>query len=368
MTPVKLILVGGFLGAGKTTLLAQAAGKLAGDKKRVGLITNDQAADLVDTALLRGKGFDVNEVAGGCFCCRFDDLVNASDKLISERKPDVLIGEPVGSCTDLAATVVQPMNAFNSGKITATPFTVVVDPDRLKNMIEKSDAENPLSKKVTYIYGKQLEEADIIALNKVDSLSAAETDSLTAELRRRFPQAKVMTISALKGDGVDSWLAEVLSGAPAGQHIADVDYDIYADGEAELGWLNASVKLSAQNPADWKRFSLDLLKNFRTKLLDKKIEAAHVKLSLTAPGAALVANLTSTHGQPFLVVQGTYEGPSREARLIFNARVQTDPAILRELVESTLRESAGTDMKADFGELRAFKPGRPVPIHRFAGK
>src|SRR5712672_2083945 len=102
MQTVKLILVGGFLGAGKTTLLAQAAGKLMAAKKRVGLITNDQAADLVDTEMLRRKGFGVNEVAGGCFRCRFDDLVRESEKLIAERKPDVLIGEPVGSCTDLA--------------------------------------------------------------------------------------------------------------------------------------------------------------------------------------------------------------------------------------------------------------------------
>src|SRR4051812_22665242 len=117
MEPVRLILVGGFLGAGKTTLLAQAASKLAAQGKRVGLITNDQAADLVDTEMLRRKGFNVGEVAGGCFCCRFEDLVNASDTLIASQKPDVLIGEPVGSCTDLAATVVQPINVFKSETI-----------------------------------------------------------------------------------------------------------------------------------------------------------------------------------------------------------------------------------------------------------
>src|SRR5436190_19590667 len=134
--PVKMIMVGGFLGAGKTTLLGQIAERLAGQGKRVGLITNDQAADLVDTEMLRRKGFGVDEVAGGCFCCRFNDLIDSSKRLLDTMKPDVLIGEPVGSCTDLAATVIGPINAFHGERIRATPFTVLVDPERLKNALE----------------------------------------------------------------------------------------------------------------------------------------------------------------------------------------------------------------------------------------
>jgi G3E family GTPase len=361
----KLILVGGFLGAGKTTLLASAAARLVAANKRVGLITNDQAADLVDTAMLRGKGFGVNEVAGGCFCCRFDDLVNASDKLIAEHKPDILIGEPVGSCTDLTATVVQPMNAFHSKTIHATPFTVVVDPGRLKDMLN-GPTTNPLSAKVAYIYGKQLEEADVIALNKSETLSSDDIALLTGELNRRFPQAKVMLISALTGVGLDAWLEYVLSDAPSGQHIADVDYDIYADGEAELGWMNASVKLSSAHEVDWKRFCLDVLKNFRAQLIEKKIEAAHVKLALNAPGTALVANLTSTKGQPFLLVQGTQDAPTCQAQMLFNARVQAHPDVLKAMVEKVIRHTCDTAIQPEFGILQAFKPGRPVPVHRFA--
>ena len=68
MKEVRMILVGGFLGAGKTTLLVRAARRLVEQGKRVGLITNDQAANLVDTGILRQDGLDVGEVAGGCFC------------------------------------------------------------------------------------------------------------------------------------------------------------------------------------------------------------------------------------------------------------------------------------------------------------
>ena len=59
--------------------------------KRVGLITNDQAGGLVDTRLLRGQGFATEEIAGGCFCCRFNTLVEAAARhgfqVLSIRTP-----------------------------------------------------------------------------------------------------------------------------------------------------------------------------------------------------------------------------------------------------------------------------------------
>ena len=74
MNPVRMVLIGGFLGAGKTTLMAQAGRKLAARGKQVGFITNDQAADLVDTAMLKQTGFEVKEVAGACFCFRMSRI------------------------------------------------------------------------------------------------------------------------------------------------------------------------------------------------------------------------------------------------------------------------------------------------------
>ena len=49
---IDLVLVGGFLGAGKTSLLFEMAKRLNKQGKKVGLITNDQASELVDTSFL----------------------------------------------------------------------------------------------------------------------------------------------------------------------------------------------------------------------------------------------------------------------------------------------------------------------------
>ena len=136
MQPTRLILIGGFLGAGKTTLMSRLARQLTQQGKRVGLITNDQAADLVDSGILEQAGLHVEEIAGGCFCCRFGDLIKASSRLIAEVEPDVLIGEPVGSCTDISATVLQPLKALHSDRFKLAPFSVLVDPLRLREVLD----------------------------------------------------------------------------------------------------------------------------------------------------------------------------------------------------------------------------------------
>src|SRR5258707_4601 len=105
----RYIMIGGFLGAGKTTAVSKLAEWFSKRQRRVGLITNDQGNHLVDTTMLRSRGFAVEEIPGGCFCCRFNSLVDAAQRLTQRNLPDVFIAEPVGSCTDLVATVSYPL-------------------------------------------------------------------------------------------------------------------------------------------------------------------------------------------------------------------------------------------------------------------
>ena len=107
----KIIIVGGFLGAGKTTLLKASAKLLQKQGNKVGLITNDQAEGLVDTHILSGNGIEVQEIAGSCFCCNFNALMDAM-LYLRDARCDTIIAEPVGSCTDLSATLVQPIKSY----------------------------------------------------------------------------------------------------------------------------------------------------------------------------------------------------------------------------------------------------------------
>src|SRR5690348_1419658 len=124
-----LVPIGGFLGAGKTTLILMAAGVLRSRGLRAAAIFNDQAADLVDTRFAGTQGVDADQVAGGCFCCRFSDLIDAAERLRAHAL-DVIFAEAVGSCTDISATTLQPLKRLYADRFRVAPYSVLVDPGR----------------------------------------------------------------------------------------------------------------------------------------------------------------------------------------------------------------------------------------------
>lgn len=361
MKKVQLVFVGGFLGAGKTTLLSRTAELLAKRGKRVGLITNDQAPDLVDTKWLAGKGLNVREVAGSCFCCNFSALIKAAESLRA-LDADVLIGEPVGSCTDLSATILQPLKDKFGDRFVLSPLSVLADPLRLGNVL--SDTGDSLHASAAYIFRKQLEEADLLVINKADLISREEQDRLHRLITVQFPRAAVRWLSARTGEGIESWLNEALSTRAAGSRILDVDYDVYAEGEAVLGWLNAEIRLSAvSGSVEWRAFCLDLLKELHTAFRDRCARIGHVKLLLTAGGGHCMGNLTSQDSEPLL--QGQIDGSPTQASLTLNARVEMPPEDLERIVHDTLSKVAGRRMQPDILTLRCLRPGRPRPTHRY---
>jgi G3E family GTPase len=360
-----VILVAGFLGAGKTTLMATVAERLMSQGKRVGLITNDQADNLVDTALLNERHLPVQEVSGGCFCCKFDDLLGAMDRLVSHEQPDLLLGEPVGSCTDLSATVMQPLKALYRDHYQVAPSSVLVDPDRVRPLLGLTSGipAQVFPENVLYIYRKQLEEADLIVLNKIDLLSSEEQREIEDALRREFPGSEVMSLSAKDGTDVDAWLDAVCGQQEAGRKVTDVDYDVYAEGEAALGWLNAAYGLHSETGVDWEVFSRRLMEALRQEFREVPAEIAHLKIHLKAGSDTLVANLTTSRGKSS--VRGKIEGSPGEARLLLNARAHVDPAVMRNLVNGVATEVANPAIRIVTEEIQCFAPARPVPTHRY---
>lgn len=355
----RYVMIGGFLGAGKTTAVARLARTLADRGLKVGLIANDQSTGLVDTALLRSKGFATEEIAGGCFCCRFNSLLEAADKLSKDARPDVFIAEPVGSCTDLVATVSYPLRRIYGELFTIAPLSVLVDPARAARVLGLEPGK-PFSEKVLYVYKKQLEEADVIVVNKIDTLDVPRRERLAAALRQAFPKADVLLASAKSGDGLDAWYERVLNAEGRDGASMELDYDVYAEGEALLGWLNATAVVAPGEPFDGNQALLDLARRLRARLKD--VEIAHLKMTLDPgdlSGSLAVVSLVRSDAEPDL--RESLVDPISGGELVVNLRAEADPALLNV----ALRESL--DPRARLEHVESFRPARPRPTHRLTG-
>ncbi|MCE2694216.1 MAG: cobalamin biosynthesis protein P47K [Verrucomicrobiaceae bacterium] len=287
----RYIMIGGFLGAGKTTTVGRLARHLSDQGLKVGLITNDQAGGLVDTKLLRGQGYATEEIAGGCFCCRFNTLVDAASKLTNDSKPDVFIAEPVGSCTDLVATVTYPLRRMYGDSFTIAPLSVLVDPIRARRVFGLDDG-GTFSSKVAYIFKKQLEEADIIVISKSDLIDDTQREELRAVLTKEFPLAKIVTASPRQETGLDELFSSLMTDEQARRNPMAVDYEVYADGEALLGWLNASVTLKSNDEFEANDFLKKLATHVQGLLQIAGVEIAHFKMTFS-PDDGIAGELAS---------------------------------------------------------------------------
>ena len=356
-------MIGGFLGAGKTTAMARLAGHYMRQGNRVALVTNDQAHGLVDTHTLRSLGFDVGEVAGACFCCKFQDLLDSADCLAAEKEIDILLAEPVGSCTDLVAPVLEPLRQIHGDRYDVGPLTVLLKPEHGQRILRGQTGVG-FSPKAAYIFLKQLEEADLVVVNKADKLSQLEREELFDLVTARFPGKRVLTAALRDGLGFEPFVAALETPSTARQEPLQIDYDIYAEGEAELGWLNATAVLTGKKTLlPLQAVAEGMVEQIRIALAAESLEPIHLKILADGEGDFSVANLVSSAAATEL--SRPSENKTRRCELTINARVAADPAVLSRIVRDSLSRTA-TRFAADceLTDLEHFRPARPVPTHR----
>lgn len=360
MLKTRLIIIGGFLGAGKTTLLASISQILLQQGKRVGLITNDQAKGLVDTHVLLENGVAVKEIAGSCFCCDFDGLMKAALYLRDSEQCEIIIAEPVGSCTDLSATLMQPTKAYYLQYFNLAPLSVLCDPFQLKNILENI---NLIKDGSGYIYLKQLEEADCLLVNKSDILSNEDKEALEKLLSNRFSEYSTYWISALKKTEIQHWFDNLLVDTNIGSRIADVDYAIYAKGEALMGWYNATFLIEHLEGSlvPWEELNIKFLQLLQQIFNHEKITIGHIKTFLKDNHSSLKGNITNKNqkinllGSPF---------KSTTSTLVLNIRAETSSMNIKEIVEEIIESYLEYGIRFNVLEINHLTPSKPVPTHR----
>jgi Ni2+-binding GTPase involved in maturation of urease and hydrogenase len=340
-----VIFVGGFLGAGKTTLILAAARELKKRNKRSAAILNDQSDALVDTQLAELHGVPSGQVTDGCFCCRLSDLTAQLEAMLAYA-PDVIFAEPVGSCTDISATVLHPL--LQDGAYRLAPLTVLVDPPRAEALMQ-TDADEDIA----FLFRKQLQEADLVCVTKSD-------------LYPKLPPLGVQhmrQISAQNGQGVAAWLDEMLAGElSAAKDVLDIDYERYAQAEAALAWLNFHAIFEPRVALSPALLLGPWLDGIDRALTEESIRIVHLKAIVQASTGYLKAAMCGNGQEP--IVEGALDAsPSLRHEFTLNLRALGDLERLTAIIERELEQSDGQFTER---RMRCFRPAPPRPERRIS--
>src|SRR5262249_25191107 len=133
----------------------------------------------------------------------------------------------------------------------------------------------------------------------------------------------------------------------------------------DLGWLNASARVTAASAFAVDALLLDVIGRLQAALAARGAEVAHLKVIGLSDGPFGVANLVSSATQPELSLPS--RASAAELDLIVTARVAVDPGELEGEVRRAVEEAcAARGARAEFVTMQRFRPGRPQPTHRYA--
>lgn len=280
---ISFMVVSGFLGAGKTTTMIALGEHMNKTHGTVGIIANDLGANLVDTNLTQTSGCTVEEIASGCICYQMDNTIDKIRRLRDRDGATFVMSDIPGCGVGALDHVYHRLARENADEFTLAPFTVIVDPERLK-MIMPEKADINLPEELVYLLQLQLEEADLVVLNKIDLLTDDERERYLAFLRQACPDVAVLAISALERTGIDELADFVTTHTSALKNFSVRDDEKFAAAEEKLTWYNRRMFFKTIDGAkiDCNQVVDDLIEGIRMGLIERKRNVPHLKTFASA--------------------------------------------------------------------------------------
>ena len=218
----KVTLITGFLGSGKTTFLNHLIRERSSE--RILVIENEVGKSNIDGALVESGVEEVVELTAGCLCCSLSDGLLDALELVSAKQDefDRLVIETTGVADP--GSIVQVFLADpNVGRFfTLEQVICVTDAGLVEDWLEET--EEAL---------RQIVMADVILLNKADTISEAYLPEITQRMRTINPHAVT-----LSGENGRFPIAEILQ-----TKISDV-----ASFEQRLGAIGQRQDLADSSP------------------------------------------------------------------------------------------------------------------------
>lgn len=350
---IRFMVVSGFLGAGKTTTMIALGEYMDKAYGKIGIIANDLGANLVDTNLTQTSGCTVEEIASGCICYQMDNTIDKIRRL-KDRDGCVFVMSDIPGCGVGALDHTYHRLADDCADwITLSPFMVVVDPERLRMLLpEKADINLP--EELVYLMKLQLEEADLVVLNKIDLLSQDEIDRDVDFLKKACPDVPVLAISAKEQTGIPELAAFITTHESALKNFSVRDDEKFAEAETKLTWYNRRMFFKTLNGGkiDCNAVVDDIIEGIRMGLIEKKRNVPHLKTFATAGAgdfnkcSLIGIDYDIEHAQLFI-------RDHKKMSMIVNARAVCESRPLARLVDDAIDDACekyGLDCQVFFTE------------------
>lgn len=349
---MKIHLLSGFLGSGKTTAIQHACSEFLKKGKKVGVITNDQGAKLVDGDFFEHLKIPGVQVVNGCFCCNYDQLDISIQSLIETNQPDVIFAESVGTCTDIVATVIKPLLKFRpEAEVT---FSTFADAQLLKMLLQQNSS---FDESVRYIYFKQLEEAEVIVISKIDLMDDYSLDDMK-RLIDKYSGKVTLYQNSFDTTDVRRWLKVLDNKSVTTPSSLYINYDMYGEGEARLAWHDQQVEIQSSN-YNAMQATNGLIKTISQKIQFNDYPIGHLKFLLNNEKKISITNISKEEVFDNIFEERKYAG------LLINARVQTSPEALSHLISESIKETEiKFNCKIVVKSHASFQPGYPKPVYR----
>ena len=329
----KFAVFSGFLGSGKTTTMMALTKYHSEHRARAAMISNDlgHGVNLADNRFAQLCGCDASELTDECICYQNEKLADRLNSYFDDGY-ELVISDIPGFGVGALEHVYHGLNKKFPGQFELAPFTVLVEPRTVELLRGGKGGD------LEYLFDTQLVEADLIVLNKCDLIDEEQKEAELTWLGAHYPQAGVMAISALKGEGLEALSRALMSGR-ASMRCPDIGYG----GEAFMTAMSKMSEFYLQYHAvvccgdfDGDAYLTDMAELARMGIRGAGYEIPHLKLLAWEPeGGFGKADLIGTDRA--VEVNHRFFGPCTELAVVLNASAACPAGELEALLTDAVR-------------------------------